>query len=113
LSDWPKTDLIQREDVEVLRQRIDVRRPPRAVAAEAVQQHDRRAAAGFEVVQLEPEHGGVLGSRRRPRLSRRAEDEDRDAAGSGEALVQHAEILASRTAICGILFGCDCSDCCA
>ena len=97
----------QREHVEVLRERIDVRRPARAVAPEAVQQHDGRAAARLQVVQRESEHGDVSGGGVRARLSRRGEHEREHAGEAGEAFVRHSAILASRAAIYGILFGCE------
>ena len=64
-----ESDLIEREHMEIARERLDVRSPSRSVTAQAVQQHHRRAASGFEVVQLEPENRYVFGDSGGPRLS--------------------------------------------
>src|ERR1700688_1710912 len=56
-----EADMVDRDDAVVRRKSLDLRHPARALAAGAMQEDDRVAAPGLQIVYLEAEHRCVLG----------------------------------------------------
>ena len=106
-----ETDLIEREHVKVFRERIDVVFPSRAVTAEAVKEHDWRAAAGFEIVKLEGQHRDVFRQGRRFFL-RHGDRNARAESGNHEHSRQHGGDSSSGAggSVASFFMRCECSD---
>ncbi len=94
LVGFAEANLIEREDVKVLGERLDVRSPSRSVTTKTVQQHHWRPVSGLEVVQLEAEDGDVFPHHGVARLSRGHNCHGHYENRCRKVSVHHAPILA-------------------